>query len=190
MPICKNCNKSFPNRMIIDGKERVLNRRKFCLECSPFGFHNTSPTLAYKRKTKPTCRNCGNTLNHSRSKYCSNLCQKEYQYKEFISKWKSGLIDGGVGNWGKVSKHIRRYLMEKFESKCAKCGWGEINPYTGTVPLEIEHIDGDATNHKEENLTLICPNCHSLTPFYRGANRGNGRGITWIPSSKLKRIKA
>jgi hypothetical protein len=30
-----------------------------------------------------------------------------------------------------------------------------------------------------ENLRLICPNCHSLTPNYRGANRGHGRNITW-----------
>jgi len=50
-----------------------------------------------------------------------------------------------------------------------------INPYTGNVPLEIEHKDGDAYNNDPDNVTLICPNCHSLTKTYRGANRGNGR---------------
>ena len=35
--------------------------------------------------------------------------------------------------------------------------------------------------NKEENLTLLCPNCHSLTPTYRGANKGNGkRDIKWV----------
>lgn len=29
-----------------------------------------------------------------------------------------------------------------------------------------------------DNLRLICPNCHSLTSTYRGANRGQGRNIT------------
>lgn len=41
MPICKKCNGSFPNRILINGKHKVLNRRKYCLICSPFGRHNT-----------------------------------------------------------------------------------------------------------------------------------------------------
>lgn len=54
-----------------------------------------------------------------------------------------------------------------------------MNPFTNTLPLEIDHIDGNSENNSEENLRLICPNCHSLTETYRGANRGNGRNITW-----------
>jgi hypothetical protein len=45
MPICKNCNKKFPNRMLIDGKVRFLHTRKFCLECSPRGSRNTRSDL-------------------------------------------------------------------------------------------------------------------------------------------------
>ena len=41
MPVCNKCGKTFPNRIVIDGKLRILNRRKYCLECSPFGKHNT-----------------------------------------------------------------------------------------------------------------------------------------------------
>jgi hypothetical protein len=43
------------------------------------------------------------------------------------------------------------------------------------VPIEVEHIDGDWRNSRVENLTLLCPNCHSLTATYRGLNRGRGR---------------
>ena len=78
------------------------------------------------------------------------------------------------GKYG-ISRHIHRYLMEKFNAKCSRCGWGEVNPYTGNIPLEIEHIDGNYLNNKEENLDLLCPNCHSLTETYKGANRGKGR---------------
>jgi 5-methylcytosine-specific restriction endonuclease McrA len=47
--------------------------------------------------------------------------------------------------------------------------------------MTTRFYDGDATNNKEENLTLLCPNCHSLTPTYRGANKGNGkRDIKWV----------
>jgi len=65
--------------------------------------------------------------------------------------------------------------MEKYIDKCAKCGWGEINTYTNKIPLEIEHIDGNYKNNNEENLILLCPNCHSLTSTYKGANRNYGR---------------
>ena len=74
-----------------------------------------------------------------------------------------------------ISHHIRRFLREKYNNKCSKCGWGEINPHTNNVPLEIHHKDGDYTNNDENNLDLLCPNCHALTPTYKAANRGNGR---------------
>lgn len=74
-----------------------------------------------------------------------------------------------------ISQHIRRYLLEKFNGSCSKCGWNKINVFSNTLPLEIEHIDGNYQNNKEENLDLLCPNCHSLTPTYKGANRGQGR---------------
>ncbi|MGV8961879.1 MAG: HNH endonuclease signature motif containing protein [Candidatus Saccharimonadaceae bacterium] len=46
----------------------------------------------------------------------------------------------------------------------------------------MDHIDGDSQNNTEINLRLICPNCHSLTESYRGANKGKGtRNITWAP---------
>lgn len=49
-----------------------------------------------------------------------------------------------------------------------------MNPFINKVILEVEHIDGDCTNNKEENLDLICPNCHSLTATYRALNSGKG----------------
>lgn len=95
-------------------------------------------------------------------------------YNQYIERWKSGQEDGMRGEIG-VSSHIRRYLFEKYNSKCSRCGWCGINPVTEKTPLEVEHIDGDHKNNKEENLTLLCPNCHSLTPTYKSLNNGNGR---------------
>ena len=56
-----------------------------------------------------------------------------------------------------------------------ECGWCEINKYSGNVPIELEHIDGNSENNSLENLKLLCPNCHSLTPTYKALNTGNGR---------------
>lgn len=119
------------------------------------------------------CQNCKNTVNN-RNKFCSNLCQKDYEYKKFIEKWKFGKISGMRGEY-QLSNHIKRYLFNKYSNKCARCGWGEKNKYTNNIPLEIEHIDGDYKNNKEENLILLCPNCHSLTSTYKGASLHNGR---------------
>ena len=74
-----------------------------------------------------------------------------------------------------ISMHVRTYLLKKYNNRCARCGWGEVNRYTGTIPLEIEHIDGNYRNNNENNLIVLCPNCHSLTSTYKGANLNNGR---------------
>lgn len=44
------------------------------------------------------------------------------------------------------------------------------------LPKEVKdaHADGNYKNNNEDNLELICPNCHSLTYNYKSANK-NGR---------------
>lgn len=41
------------------------------------------------------------------------------------------------------------------------------------IPLELEHIDGDHYNNEWDNLKLLCPNCHALTPTHSGKNKGS-----------------
>lgn len=116
-----------------------------------------------------TCLFCGATLKNKRSKYCNNKCQCKYVYEKYICDWKSGRISGLRGKYG-ISNHIKRYLFDKHNSKCERCGWNERNPYTGIIPLEIHHVDGNYLNNKEDNLQLLCPNCHSLTDSYKNHN--------------------
>lgn len=135
-------------------------------------------------KIPKICLNCGINFisTHIDGKYCSRKCQKEYEQKQWELKWLSGEISGNTNSLWKIeSKHIKTYLINKYNNKCSKCGWGEVNQYTNKVPLEVEHIDGNPYNNRPENVTLLCPNCHSLTQTYRGANKGHGRGKTWIP---------
>jgi len=58
----------------------------------------------------------------------------------------------------KCSDALRRDLFESRGPHCWKCGWGEVNTYSGTIPLVMNHIDGNGTNNSEENLELLCPN--------------------------------
>ena len=74
-----------------------------------------------------------------------------------------------------VSTTIRNFLIEEAGNKCTECEWDKVNPVTGKVPLEVDHIDGDHTNNVRANLRVICPNCHSLSPNFRALNKLPGR---------------
>ena len=119
------------------------------------------------------CILCSKDLNGKQRKYCSNQCQSDHKYKIWIEKWINGDIDGSVK--GGCSRYIKRYLKEKYNNKCSKCGWNEIHPVLGTVPLEVDHMDGNHEDSSPSNLNLLCPNCHSLTETYKNLNKGNGR---------------
>lgn len=38
------------------------------------------------------------------------------------------------------------------------------------MPLIVDHIDGNSKNNYKDNIQLLCPNCHSLTPNYKNKN--------------------
>lgn len=131
------------------------------------------------------CNGLCQTKKNNRNKIFYKICKmsdkslrtqkgNDTKYENFINRWKQGLETGMRGTTA-ISRHIRRYLFEKFENSCSICEWSEINPYTGLIPLEVEHVDGNYTNNKEDNLVLLCPNCHSLTSTYKALNKGKGR---------------
>lgn len=140
--------------------------------------HSCAAVINNSRRPRRSyfCSICHKQLHRADRKYCSVKCQHYSYYNQFVVQWKKGLEDGNRGiNTKILSRHIRHYLLEKFGDKCFRCGWDQKHPKTLVVPLEVNHIDGNAENNKEENLELICPNCHSLTPSFRNLNKGHGR---------------
>lgn len=116
------------------------------------------------------CAQCNQRLRRRQAKYCSITCQRERQFEELAAQLECGNYASFTN-----SRFLRRYLVRRFGECCSRCGWARRHPKTGRVPVEVEHIDGDYRNNRPENLTLLCPNCHSLTDTFRALNRGHGR---------------
>jgi len=73
---------------------------------------------------------------------------------------------------GKITK--RKTVILDQDGCCQKCG---LCTWQGEqLKLEIEHINGDHQDNSRENLIALCPNCHSLTPTWRGRNKSKNKG--------------
>ena len=109
------------------------------------------------------CINCSKevTKANSKEKFCSIQCQQDFNLNENVL--------GGLAK----PKTLKRYIIKEHGNKCWTCG---ITEWQGkSIVMDLEHIDGNSENNNLENLSLICPNCHSQTETYKGKNKGNGR---------------
>lgn len=173
--LCLECNVEFISHR--------KDCRKFCSSSCSAKYNNVRKEKKLKLNTlvekknrvqnrKPkrvgVCKNCdqiivksdGRSLN--RTKFCNQSCSNEFRLKSRMENNPS-------------IKTIKTYLRKLYGNKCMECGWCKVNPISGKVPIEIEHIDGNSENNDLSNLKLLCPNCHSLTPTYKSLNRGRGR---------------
>lgn len=149
---------------------------KYCPRCgimlpfekrwNTFCGRSCSASTSNKGRPGPTkrpreCAHCGARKEDVRNKYC-DTCIKNNIHVEVR---KATSLAGT-----KVDRLRKRILIEERGHTCEVCG---NSGWMGQpIPLELDHIDGDSDNNASENLRLICPNCHALTPTYKGANMG------------------
>lgn len=163
---CECCKKEF--------ESLISDDRKFCSQsCSASSnnklrkkeFYNENKRKKYKSEKNNKCLNCNKIV---RNKFCNSTCQSDYRKKIVFEKIESG-------DTTLYFRNYKNYLINKFGEKCMECGWNKVNPFSGKIPIELEHIDGNSENNNLENLKLLCPSCHSLTSTYKTLNKGNGR---------------
>lgn len=131
------------------------------------------------------CLYCGQKITNNNQKFCCREHCSQYRTQQKIKDWLNGVDEGWTGTG--IKSFVRKYLLERANYKCELCGWGEKNPYSGLIPLEIHHKDGNYKNNKLDNVQVLCPNCHSLTDTYKSMNQFSTRER--YENSIQKRVK-
>lgn len=71
---------------------------------------------------------------------------------------------------------FKEVLVKERGYKCQKCGLSEWNGLP--IPLEVHHINGNKYDNRKENLQLLCPNCHTLTPNFGNKNKPSSKKVS------------
>jgi len=126
--------------------------------------------------TTQTCHWCKRQFSRRvPGKYCSNACQGEYRTAVLTEEWLAGKRPGYYGRNMQVAGFVKRFLVDMRGMECEQCGFDKIHPIDNSCLLQVDHIDGDARNCAYENLRLLCPNCHAMTPTFGNRNKHSSR---------------
>lgn len=78
---------------------------------------------------------------------------------------------GGV----KISDEIYKRIRERAQDKCENCGYNQYPKI-----LQIHHKDRNRKHNTDENLILLCPNCHHVAHLLTISGPYRNRGATSI----------
>lgn len=89
---------------------------------------------------------------------------------------------------------LKKKLLEelKWDYRCSHCGLSTYSNFNVTnvpIPLEVEHINGNHTDNRIDNICLLCPNCHALTDTYKGKNMAIAKQNKENPKQKNSKPK-
>jgi len=148
MKKCLKCGSEFKNRIKINGSVKVVNKRKYCLDCSPFGKRNTKRLHLPQRdqNSKKQCPQCGKDFKWNKNNVC-------WTCRSFNRR-----------------KQNRTKGIEYLGGKCDSCGIDDPDVLT------FHHIDREKKQNNlssiwhnnwkdiEQELSickLLCANCHT-----------------------------
>lgn len=185
------------------GKELKTGQKKFCSKSCAASYnnrqrdksvyekvalkltkkHNQTPNHI-KADVKNKCLFCGQDIADNK-KFCSDTCSKKQRHAEAYKDFLTNNAKYCKGNY--TPKAFKNDILEEQDTKCAICG---CTPEHNGKPLVfvLDHIDGDASNNKRENLRMVCPNCDSQLDTFKSKNKHSTRRNYW-KENIIKSIK-
>lgn len=147
---CQKCQQEFESKVEIEGKIRNLQNRRFCLQCSPFGKHNTVDLSTDNKEKNQHCKECNRYFQVDRAKghrrkICNSCCVMKAQRRK------------------------KQIAIDEYGGKCIKCGYNKC-----IDALEFHHREGkeespayiicrwslERAKIELDKCDLLCSNCH------------------------------
>lgn len=182
---CRSCAASYNNRLRGPMSEETKTKIKNTLL-------EKYPPKPVKEKKKPInqtpkykeCIVCGKKFDKpSYKKTCCEECcsilrktnsheQQTQKHKEYYQYYLEHQDEFCRPNY--IPKQFKPEKIEQQGGVCAICG---MKPEWNGKPLVfiMDHIDGDASNNRWENLRCICHNCDSQLDTYKSKNKNSKR---------------
>ena len=145
------------------------------------------PDKKNKNISKPRVRKinhcviCGCEIN-TRRKTCSDKCLAIYNDKinqikrsDYYQYYLNHQEEFCRPNY---TPKFKKEFIEEQGGVCAICG---CYPVWNNKPLVfiLDHIDGDASNNRRDNLRCICPNCDTQLDTFKSKNKHSTRKNYW-----------
>lgn len=178
MTKCIGCSRDFQSQ------NSLKSHKRFCSAWQEIKHLHKKPkpqTREVVKSIPSTCDVCGKVFKNvysmsAHKAHCTGAnTTKQLKPFQFTGETKGTILkskdeiftSGSTFRSTYVKKAL--YYYDLASKECSHCGISEWNGKP--IVLELDHIDGDNRNNVLENLRVLCPNCHSQTPTFRGKNK-------------------
>jgi hypothetical protein len=165
---CEACGNLFAAKQLIAGKVRSLYRRRFCLDCSPFGVHNTS--------RRPPGNLDADTLAAHRRKRRS---EKTYRYQK------------------KRRRLLKAQLVTQRGSHCSDCSYSgpaaafdfhHRDPAAKSFAIGTFSGPWEVLLSEAERCDMLCANCHRLRHAAEDVYSKGGAVVDFRRRTKVRAV--
>lgn len=130
------------------------------------------------------CKNCQKIISPStwnKQQFCDKNCAGEYKSKKVYENY---LLNPNKYCRASYSPgHFKKFILAEQNNKCVICGLDNV--WNGKILIFIlDHIDGDASNNRRENIRMICPNCDTQLDTYKSKNKNSARKERYLLMKK------
>lgn len=140
-------------------------------------FASVIKELGYKQggSTQERIKTAVDQLGLDTSHFLGQASNQGERHKGNKRSWEEVLVE----NRKETPWVLRRSLLEQGRSyECEGCEQGD-EWHGRELRLQVDHINGEKTDNRPENLRFLCPNCHSVTETW-----GKNKGFTDLTTNK------